>query len=98
GRKGQEALRRRFWQPEKSSGGYLASLTFSTLSTFSTLLRQPLAGCDMGLERPAVVSLRSTTGYMLPAPPAQKGSVPCAGLEAPRNTRPSPDKLSQVRL
>ncbi len=47
----------------------------------------PRAGCEMGLERPPVVSLRSTTGYKLPAPPAQNGSVPCAGLEAPRKTR-----------
>ena len=35
GRKGEEALRRCFWSPEKSSEGYLASLTLLTFSTLS---------------------------------------------------------------
>ncbi len=50
-------------------------------------LLHPARGATRDLERPPVVSLRSTTGYKLPAPPAQNGSVPCAGLEAPRKTR-----------
>ncbi len=67
GRKGKKALRGRFWQPEKSSGGYLASLTSLTsltLSTFSTLLRHPLKGWNKpapgaGLEVPRVAEFIS---------------------------------------
>ncbi|MEE8584642.1 MAG: hypothetical protein V3T83_07305, partial [Acidobacteriota bacterium] len=41
----------------------------------------------MGIGTAPVVSLRSTTGYKLPAPPAQNGSAPCADLGAPRKNR-----------